>query len=965
MTRLAFYAICLLLVTAGCTKKTSQAAVKQDVPAVAVAPTPPPPPPLPDAPQVEAITGIPMDSSVRIGHLSNGMTYYIKKNKLPEHRAELRLALKAGAMQEDEDQLGLAHFIEHMAFNGSENFTKNELVNYLETVGSRFGPDLNAYTSFDETVYMLQVRTDDQEQFDKGMLILRDWSTGIAFEDEEIDKERGVVISEWRSRLSSGQRMQNEYLPVLYYNSRYAKRLPIGDPEIVQNAHYDVVKRFYADWYRPELMAIFVVGDISPDQIEQHIKNQFSSITAKAPARQKESNAMPAHESTLVKIVTDHEATNATVQIVYNHTYHKPKSVLDYRQEIVERLYNRMLGQRLSDISQAANPPFIFGYTGYGQDVGDLATYRSYASCTSKDVTRAMETLLDENQRVLQHGFTTTELEREKEDMLRSAEQAVLEEDKLPSSRVVQGMIYNFLEDNPMPNAQQRLDMYNSMLPTIQVGEIALLARKWMIDKNRVVVITGPEKDMDMLPDSMEVIRLMNASAGKTMEPYMDVDVSAPLLSGSFPARKVINHTYDEKLDIHHWSFENGVKVSAKATDFKNDEILMNAYSEGGTSLYSDAMYPSARSTSSVISNSGLGSFDAMALEKKLSGTRASVRPFIYERFEGLSGNSSVKDMETMMQLTYSWVTAYRIDTTALNSYLSKQRGMFGNLMSNPQNWYADKVAQITSQNHPRRGYPSLESYDEVSMDAIAQIYTDRFKDVSDMHFFFVGNFDPDSLQDLTSRYLGALPGGGRKETWKDVGVRYPYGRIDSVFYRGEAPKSLVQLVYHGADKYTSDNSYILESLIALARIKLREELREDQGGVYGVSVYGGQSKYPIEDYSIQISFNADPPRTNELIDAMQKVIHQLKQSVAASDIVKITETQRQSRIKDLEQNRFWMNSFVDSWLDGSDMYKGTQMEFLEEKIARLNEDVLVAAAKKYFNDKNMISVVMFPENKP
>lgn len=961
MTRSVFYAFCLLLVAVGCTPKTTGGAIPQEIPPHEILP-PPPPTPLPTENQ-EAITGIPMDPGVRIGKLSNGMTYYIKANKLPENRAELRMALKAGAMQEDDDQLGLAHFIEHMAFNGSRNFTKNELVNYLESVGSRFGPDLNAYTSFDETVYMLQVRTDDQEQFDKGLLILRDWSEGIAFEDEEIDKERGVVISEWRSRLSSGQRMQNEYLPVLYYNSRYAKRLPIGDPEIVQNASYDVIKRFYADWYRPELMSIFVVGNIDPDQIEKQITEQFSTIVAKSPARTKESNKVPAHNSTLVKVVTDDEATNANVQIVYNHTYHKPKSVLDYRQEIVERLYNRMLGRRLSDISKQADPPFIFGYTGYGQDVGDLATYRSYASCTPKDVSRAMETLLDENQRVLQHGFTETELAREKEDMMKSAEQAVLEEDKLPSSRVVQGMIYHFLEDNPMPNAQQRLDMYNSILPTIQADEIGLLARKWITDKNRVVVITGPEKDRALLPDSMAVIRLMHASAGKTMEPYVDVDVSAPLLAGSFPARNILAYSFDDKLDIHHWSFENGVKVSAKATEFKNDEILMNGYSIGGHSLYSDEMYSSARSTSSVISSSGVGPFDATSLEKKLTGKQVYVRPFVYERFEGLSGSSSVADLETMMQLTYSWVTAFRKDTTALNSYLSKQRGMYGNLMSNPQNWYANKVSDITTQRHPRRGYPTLESYDQVDMNTIEYIYADRFKDVSDMHFFFVGNFDIDSLKQMTSRYLGALPGGGREEMWKDVGVRYPNGRIDSVFYRGEAPKSLVQLVYHGDDQYNSANSYMLESLIALARIKLREELREDQGGVYGVSVYGGQSKYPIEEYAIQISFNADPPRTNELIEAMQKVINKLKESVDPADIVKITETQRQSRIKDLEQNRFWMNSFVDSWLDGSNMYEGTQLESLEKKIAGLNEAGLVAAANKYFNDSNLISVVMFPEN--
>ena len=892
------------------------------------------------------------------------MTYYIRANAKPENRAELRLALKAGSMQEDKDQLGLAHFIEHMAFNGTAHYSKNELVNYLEKVGSRFGPDLNAYTSFDETVYMLQVRTDDQDQFDHGMLILRDWAEGISFDSTEIDKERGVVISEWRSGLSPDQRMEQNYLPMLYYKSRYAERLPIGDPEIVKTAPYNTVRRFYADWYRPELMSVFVVGAIDPDKIEQQIKEQFGGITPKKPARQKESNAFPDQPTTLARVVTDPEATNATIQVMYKHKAAKVYTLLDYRQRLVENLYNRMLGRRLSDISKEANPPYIFGYSGYGQDVGDLASYSSFATAAPKDVIRAYQTLLDENQRVLQHGFTVSELEREKANILRQAEQSVLEEDKIESSRIVQRLIGNYLDENPIPNAAQNLDMYKSMMPTISAEEVSMMAKKWIVDRNKVIIVTGPEKDRALLPDSTQLISMMTASSAKTLEPYKDVDVSAPLLPGKFPVQPVLNHTYDSELDIHHWSFANGVHVTAKSTTFKNDEILMNAYSLGGTSLYGDNLYPAARSTSSVIGTSGVGTFNATALEKKLTGLRVNVSPFIFERYEGLNGSSAVKDAETLMQLTYSYITAFREDPAALDSYLSKERSMYANLLSNPSNWYSDKVTRILSQNHPRRGFPSIESYDQIKMKDIMDIYKDRFKDVSDMDFFFVGNFNPDSLMQLTSRYLGALPGGGRKEMWKDVGDRFPEGKIDSVYYRGEAPKSLVQLVYHGNDHFNADTSYVLQSLLDLARIKLREELREEEGGVYGVSLGGGQGKYPIEQYSIRISFNADPPRTNELIAAAQSVIAKIKDHVDPADIVKVTETQRQGRIKDLQQNQFWMSAFVSSWLNGIDMNSITQMAVLEKRIAGLNEGVLRQAARKYFNDSELISVVMFPEKK-
>ncbi len=913
-------------------------------------------------PTAEQMSSLPQDPSVTIGKLANGLTYYIQVNHKPEKRAELRIAVKAGSMQEDQDQQGLAHFVEHMAFNGSANFSKNELVNYLESVGARFGPDLNAYTSFDETVYMLQVRTDEPDQFDKGMLILRDWADGVSFEDQEIDKERGVVISEWRSGLSPDQRMQQKSLPMVYYKSRYAERLPIGDPEIVKNASYETVRRFYKDWYRPDLMAIVIVGDVDPKAVEAQIKNQFSSMSPPPVIREKIPASFPAHEETLARVITDPEATNSNVRIMYNHKFTQVTNILDYRERLVYNLYNRMLGRRLAEFSRQSNPPFIFGYTGYSQDVGELATYTSFALAEAKNIERAYKTLLEENQRVRLHGFTDTELEREKAAIMRQAEQNVLEQDKQESNRITGRLIYHFLEETPIPDASQTLDMYKSMMPTISTFEVSQLASRWITDRNRVIIVTAPEKDLALLPDSIKLIQIMNDISQKPMEAYVDVDVSAPLLAGSFPPTSVMDVTHDPILDIYRWQFANGVHVTAKPTEFKNDEILMSAYSPGGNSLYNLNLYPSSRSASAVVSSSGVGSFDVTALEKKLSGLRVNVTPFISERYEGLSGSSSVADKETMMQLIYSYVTAYRRDSVALHSFINREKSRYANLLANPQNWFFNRVTRITTGNHPRRGFPTPESYDQIKMDEIMNIYRDRFADVSDMDFFFVGNFDPDSLQRLTSRYLGVLPGNGRKENWKDVGDRYPAGVVDSVYHRGEAPKSLVQLTFHGADQFNPDTGYILQSLIDLARIKLREELREEEGGVYGVSIFGGQAKYPINQYSIQISFNAEPARTNDLVNAAKVVIRKLKQDIDPADIAKITEAQRQGRIKDLKQNQFWMSNFINSWINGVDLAQQVQLQKLEERISHLNKDVLLKAAQKYFIEKELISVVMFPE---
>ncbi|MEL6124625.1 MAG: pitrilysin family protein, partial [Bacteroidota bacterium] len=402
-----------------------------------------------------------------MGVLPNGIHYYIQENARPEQRAEIRLAVNAGSILEDEDQLGLAHFVEHMAFNGTENFEKNELVDYLETTGTRFGPDLNAFTSFDETVYMLQVRTDSTELFDKGMQVIRDWANGITFADEEIDKERGVIVSEWRTRLSPDQRMQQKTFPVMYQGSRYAERLPIGKMDIVENAPYDVLRRFYKEWYRPDLMAVVAVGDFDAAMVEKKIKALFGDIPEAADARPREKFEVPFHDETLVSIASDKEASFTNVNIMYKHDRVETKTVGDYRSSLVRSLYNSMLGARLQEISKQPDPPFVFAYTGYSADVGDLDSYSSFAFVPEGKGPAALKTLLTENKRVLQHGFTTSEMDRAKKNLIEGAERAFKEMDKTESNRIVMNYVYRYLDDAVTPGPKQKLDLYNQFLPSV------------------------------------------------------------------------------------------------------------------------------------------------------------------------------------------------------------------------------------------------------------------------------------------------------------------------------------------------------------------------------------------------------------------------------------------------------------------------------------------------------------------
>ena len=906
---------------------------------------------------------IPIDPSVKIGTLENGIKYYIKKNEKPENRAELRLAVNAGAMQEDEDQLGLAHFTEHMAFNGSKNFTKNELVDYLESVGTRFGPDLNAYTSFDETVYMLQVRSDEADHLDKGLTVIEDWASGISFDGEEIDKERGVVVSEWRSRLSGEQRMQQKYFPVMYHNSRYAERLPIGKPEIIENADYETVKRFYKDWYRPDLMSVIVVGDIDVDMIEKEIKERFGKIQPVVAPRKKENNDVPIHDETLVSVESDKEVAFTSVRMMIKHPHKPVSNIAQYRESLVRSLFNRMLNARLDELTRTAEPPFLFAYSGYGRNVGDLDTYTSSATSQEGNAMIAFEAMMIENYRVLQHGFNVSEMYRQKEEMMKFMEKTLKEKDKTESGRLSMRYVYNYLDDNPIPSPEQQMNLYEQLLPTIEVAEINRLAKGFIKEKGTVIVVTGPEKEDVPLPSKSEILNKLDEIKKMDLEPYEDDVVDEPLMTKKLSPKKIIDTEMMADLGITKWTLGNGVVVMAKQTSFKNDEILMSASSPGGHSLYGMDKYYSADVAAGIINQSGVRIFNLNQLERLLAGKNVNMSPYIAERSEGLRGSCSPDDLETMFQLAYLSFTSPREDDEAFKGYINRQKGIYKNLLSNPNYWFRDQVIKVQTQDHERRGFPKAENLDKVSHKEVMEIYKDRFSDASDFTFYIVGNFEEEQLKEYVQTYLGNLPGKNRVEKAKDVGSRYPGGKVVKNLEKGEAPKSEINILYHGDHVYEDWDNYVLRSLVELTRIKLREAMREDKGGVYGVGVYGGGQKEPIQQYSITISFNADPPKADELIQTAYDEIQKIKDDgVDEKDLQKVKETQKQSQIKNLEENRFWQRSMQNSVEDGTDI-KNIQLETLESWIDKLTPADLQKAAQKFFNNDEMIQIVMHPDN--
>lgn len=911
------------------------------------------------------VSDLPIDPDVTMGLLDNGIRYYIRHNKKPEKRAELRLAVRAGSMQEDDEQQGLAHFVEHMAFNGTTHFKKNELIDYLEMVGMKFGPDLNAYTSFDQTVYMLQARTDSLDLLQKGLLILEDWATGLSFSEEEIDKERGVVLSEWRSSLSPDQRIYNEYLPVLYQGSRYAKRLPIGKPEIVEHADYETVRRFYRDWYRPDLMVIIAVGDFDVAMMEEEIKKRFSKIPTTPQARKRETYHVPSHEETLVKVVGDTEASFTRVHLYHKHPHESNRTLESFRDAIVRSIYNRMLSVRLEELTKQAKPPFTFGYSGYSPDLGDIDTYESYAFVAEGGSLKGLEALLEENERVKKHGFTNTELARVKTDLLKNMERGVKEKDKMPSKQLANAYLYHFLKDNPIPSIEQRQQLYETFLPTIQLEEVNQLAQKWIRTQNRVVVISGPEKESSPLPTEVAIRRVLEEVSKKEMTPYVDEVNDAPILSEKLYPVAVSNQKAYPEFGLTEFTLANGIRVVLKPTDFKNDEILMESFSPGGNSLYDDNLYQSASAATTITQEAGIGDFDGIALDKKLTGKNVSVYPYIGELFEGINGNCSPDDLETMMKMVYLYFTSPRKDEDAVQSYVAKQKSIFKNLMSNPQYYFYDQTSRIKYNSHVRRTWPTAKQLESINVDDVYQVYTDRFSNASDFTFVFVGNFEVEAMKKMLATYLGNLPSEKRKETFKDLGINLAKGQVVKQFVRGETPKSLVELTFHdSAFDYSDENILIFYSMINILRIKMRESMREDKGGVYGVNINGSIRKYPNPAYSITIAFNSEPDRVEDLIATALQDIETAKQIGAEEkDLIKVKAARLQDRKKSLKENRWWLGDLAKNYRNAAADFGLLDYEAYENAVNNITAEDIKKATQQYFNTENFIKIVMTPGN--
>lgn len=912
------------------------------------------------AKKAAASPAIPLDSAVRRGRLPNGFTYYIRRNTRPEQRLELRLVVNAGSVLEDADQRGMAHFVEHMLFNGTKRFKKNDIVSYLESIGVRFGADLNAYTSFDETVYILPVPTDKPGLVDRGFDILEDWASGALFDSTEVMAERGVVLEEWRGGLGAEARIRDKQFPTFFKGSRYADRLPIGLPEVIQSATPAPLKRFYRDWYRPDLMSVVAVGDIDPVRIERLVRAHFGALRGPAQRRPRPTYPVPPNDSTLVTVATDREQDVSTVLTLYKQPLRRTRSAADYRVLLVDQLYNGMLNDRLSEIGRRTNAPFSFASSSYGTLVRSTDVYQLAAVVKDGGVSRGMTALLQEARRVDLHGFLPAELERAKTAMLRNLESAFAERDKTESGRFASEYVSHFLTGEPAPGIAYEFAQAKAIVPMVTLDEVNALGRQWITPRNRVVGISAPERADVSLPSATDLLATFRAADTTTVAPWTETVSSTPLVETVPAAGRVVAEGTIESLGVTEWTLSNGVRVLVKPTDFKADELLLRAWSPGGSSLVADSDFVNATLATLAVERGGVADVDAVALGKKLVGKQVAVAPVIDNLTEGLSGRASPKDLETFLQLIYLKFAMPRRDSVAFDNFRAQIAPFFANRANSPDAVFGDSVIVTMGQHHPRAMPVNKELIEKASFERAYDIYRDRFADASDFTFLFVGNVQTASLRPLVEQWLAALPSTKRQETWRDVGPRAPQQGFDKFVHKGVEPKSTTLLFYTGEQTFTPEGRHALRSLAELLEMQLLDTLRESLGGTYSVSVNGETNKFPRPEYSLTISFGSAPDRADSLYQTVQRVIGSIQQhGVPDAYVQKVREQQQRGHEVSIKENSYWLANIAARLENGEDP---AGLLRYPEFIRGLTGAQIQAAALRYIDLSKGMRFVLLPE---
>jgi zinc protease len=905
---------------------------------------------------------IPIDPAIRTGKLDNGLTYYVRANTEPANRAELWLAINAGSLQEDDDQQGLAHFLEHMLFNGTENFPKQALIDFFESVGMTFGPDINAYTSFDETVYMLRFPMDDPKAVDAAFAVLVDWVANASIEPVEVDAERGVVLEEERLRdQNANGRINKAVLPFLLGDSRYAARQPIGQVEIIRSAPTETVRRFYSDWYRPDLMAVIAVGDFDADLFEARIREQFSGLTNPAQPKQRTVYTVPNNDAPNYLIVTDPEFPVTIVEI----DYQQPSRALDtagaYREMLVGGLFERMLNLRLDEISREAESPFVGAGVGSGNLVRTLEALSVSAQVQDEEVLLGLDAILTEVERVRRHGFTESELERAKDEILNRYQRLYNERNNSDSGSFADEYKRNFLEDEAIPGIAYEYLLAGRFVPEITIDEVNRQADRYVGEKGRAVLVIGPQSAADMLPDEAALADVIAGVEAKEIAAYEDTETADALMYEEPAPAEIVSQTTLEAIDTVDLELANGVRVLLKATEFKADEVIFTAFSPGGSSLISDADYTEAALIPNVVNQSGLNGYSYNEVLRILSGQSVNVSPYIDETEEGFVGGAGDDFLLTLFQMIYLYGTAPQADEAAFSTLQDQARAFLRNRATQPNAAWQDAFSAARYGDSIRHQTFALADIEELDRERAFAIFQERFADFSDFTFVFVGHFDMEQMVEWSQIYLGNLPSTGRVETWVDVAPDPPAGVVDESVFKGQEAQSLTRILFTGPVEPTPENRLRLRLLEGVIDILAREELREKRSGVYASSVSSDLLTEPDELYEMSVVFGSDPERVTELVDALFALIADVQANGPRPDLMEKAKAQvLRQREEALEDNDFWLDLLA--------AYASAQSQDpvealnLAERLDAIDAASIQAAAVEFLPADRYIEVALYPE---
>lgn len=909
---------------------------------------------------------IPQDPALKKGKLSNGLTYYVRQNKKPEQKVELRLVVKAGSILENDNQQGLAHMAEHMAFNGTKNYKKNDIVGFLQSIGVGFGNDLNAYTSFDETVYMLPIPTDKPGNLEKGMQILEDWAHQVSYNTDDINDERNVILEESRLGKGAEDRMFRKLYPQLLEGSKYADRLPIGVDSIIKTYNPELIRQFYQDWYRPDLMAVIVVGDIDPAKAEQMIKAHFAGIANPGNERVREFAKVNPYAGNDGMVVTDKEATNYSVDVSYSAYAEKEATTVGgYKDDLVKSIFSTLINQRLREQTQKENPPFLGAYVNFGSLARNYDQFNASAvAANAAGTTTALSALIEEIEKAKRFGFTNAEIDRAKQNLLSGIQVSYNERTKTESANYAEEYIRNFTTNEPIPGIAVEYEYYKSMVPKISLEDVNDVAKGLQQHPNYFVSLTGPTPaDATALPTKDSLLNVIAAANNSTnIKAYEEKAVATTLLPTLPKPGKVVKTTADPVMGTTTWTLSNGTTVTIKKTAFKNDEVLLGARRQGGMSQYGLKDKYNANYAVAAVSSMGVGSFAPLDLQKVLAGKKASARPSLGNTTDGFTGSSSVKDMEIMFQLLYLYATSPRVDSALFKSFIQKNKAQMAFMSANPQITFVDTLLKTVYGNDPRTpiAIPKPAYFDSINLGRALEIYKERFGDASGMNFILVGSVDDAKLKPLVEQYIGSLPTSGKKFTYKDNGLRPVGGKVDINVNKGQAPQALILTMYTGETPYSEDLELKANAIAEILNIRIIEELREKIQGIYSGGMNASVEKVPYPSYTFSIQLPCGPEKVDTLLYAMNAEIAKLKKDgPSAANMAKVKQQWLEQNKVAMKENGTWLGQLLETTFPGS-----SSQRFLhyDQYVNALTAKQVQDAANLLLNGKNVVTAVLRPE---